>query len=38
MCLPFLNLNVWYDTLLRGWCGAYVGDVGNVNVKKEDRT
>jgi hypothetical protein len=27
MCLPFLNLSVWYDALLRGWCVAYVGDV-----------
>jgi hypothetical protein len=26
MCLPFLNLFVWYDALLRGWCVAYVGD------------
>jgi hypothetical protein len=33
MCLPFLNLLVWYDALLymssnllRGWCVAYVGD------------
>jgi hypothetical protein len=26
MCLPFLNLFVWYDALLRGWCIAYVGD------------
>jgi hypothetical protein len=27
MCLPFLNLFVWYDALSRGWCVAYVGDV-----------
>jgi hypothetical protein len=27
MCLPFLNLSVRYDTLLRGWCVAYVADV-----------
>jgi hypothetical protein len=27
MCLPFLNLVVRYDALLRGWCVAYVGDV-----------
>jgi hypothetical protein len=26
MCLPFLNLFVWYDALFRGWCVAYVGD------------
>jgi hypothetical protein len=26
MCLPFLNLFVWYDALLPGWCVAYVGD------------
>jgi hypothetical protein len=26
MCLPFLNLFVRYDALLRGWCVAYVGD------------
>jgi hypothetical protein len=26
MCFPFLNLFVWYDVLLRGWCVAYVGD------------
>jgi hypothetical protein len=26
MCLPFLNLSVRYDALLRGWCVAYVGD------------
>jgi hypothetical protein len=25
MCLPFLNLSVRYDALLRGWCVAYVG-------------
>jgi hypothetical protein len=24
MCLPFLNIFVWYDVLLRGWC-VYVG-------------
>jgi hypothetical protein len=27
MCLPFLNIFVWYDALLCGWCVAYVGDV-----------
>jgi hypothetical protein len=27
MCLPFLNLSVRYDALLRGWCVAYVRDV-----------
>jgi hypothetical protein len=27
MCLPFLNLSVRYDALLRGWCVACVGDV-----------
>jgi hypothetical protein len=30
MCLPFLNLSVRYDALLRGWCVAYVGDVSHV--------
>jgi hypothetical protein len=29
MCLPFLNLSVRYDALLRGWCVAYVGDVSH---------
>jgi hypothetical protein len=28
VCLPFLNLFVRYDALSRGWCVAYVGDVG----------
>jgi hypothetical protein len=27
MYLPFLNLFVLCDALLRGWCVAYVGDV-----------
>jgi hypothetical protein len=27
MCLPFLNLIVRYDALVRGWCVVYVGDV-----------
>jgi hypothetical protein len=31
MCLPFLNLFVWYDALLRGWCVAYVGDASVIN-------
>jgi hypothetical protein len=26
MYLPLINLFVWYDALLRGWCVAYVGD------------
>jgi hypothetical protein len=30
MCLPSLNLSVWYDALLRGWCVACVGDVARV--------
>jgi hypothetical protein len=29
MCLPFLNLFVWYDALLRGWCVAYIGDASD---------
>jgi hypothetical protein len=28
MCLPILNIFVWFDALLRGWCVAYVGDAG----------
>jgi hypothetical protein len=37
MCLPFLNIFVRYDALLRGWCVAYVGDarkLKGVNVLK----
>jgi hypothetical protein len=26
MCLPFLNLSVRYDALLRAWCVAYAVD------------
>jgi hypothetical protein len=32
MCLPFLNLFVRYDALLRGWCVAYVGEVSVSNL------
>jgi hypothetical protein len=34
MCLPFLNLFVWYDALIRGWCVAYVGDASVVSEKE----
>jgi hypothetical protein len=38
MCLPFLNLFVWYDALLRGWRVAYVGDVKvHVSLNKMSR-
>jgi hypothetical protein len=38
MCLHFLNLFVWYDALLRGWCVAYVGDVSVFRPSVENRT
>jgi hypothetical protein len=34
MCPPFHNLFVRYDSLLRGWCVAYVGDV-SVSVSEQ---
>jgi hypothetical protein len=36
MCLPFFNLFVWYDALLRGWCVAYVGDASVILSSTQD--
>jgi hypothetical protein len=41
MCLPFLNLFVWYDALLCGWYVAYVGDASvkvKVKIQKNSST